>query len=400
MRTQKTRLSMRDTKTKHIAAIDVFRAITMFLMLFVNDIPGLRNVPRWLMHADVNEDMMGFSDTIFPAFLFCVGLSIPFAIRNRQKKGESDTQILTHIIKRSIALITMGLFSLNSGGAGALSHQWFTILMAVAFFLVWNAYPEVSGARRHVITGMKALGVAILAFLVIYKDIHGKPFQQGWWGILGLIGWTYAVCAIAYLFTQGNFRRNALAWLAMVALSVLNHSNIIPAGYGIRAILLPFVPGDWTLHALGFSGIMTSLLLMKNKERPTKFIGILCGLGITAFLLGLWSHHYWIISKIQATPTWLFYCLAMYFPIFGAIYWLTDMKGKTSWFNVIKPAGTATLTCYTLPYIWYAIWQLAGLRYPPALQAGIPGLLKALAYSLVIVCLAGLLSKMKVKLKL
>jgi hypothetical protein len=29
-------------KTTRIATIDVFRAITMFLMLFVNDIPGIR----------------------------------------------------------------------------------------------------------------------------------------------------------------------------------------------------------------------------------------------------------------------------------------------------------------------------------------------------------------------
>ncbi len=42
---------------------------------------------------------------------------------------------------------------------------------------------------------MKVLGVALLAFLVLYKDLNGKPFHQGWWGILGLIGWTYVVCA-------------------------------------------------------------------------------------------------------------------------------------------------------------------------------------------------------------
>ena len=49
-----------------MAAVDVFRALTMFLMLFVNDIPGLKNVPHWLMHAAADEDMLGFSDTIFP----------------------------------------------------------------------------------------------------------------------------------------------------------------------------------------------------------------------------------------------------------------------------------------------------------------------------------------------
>ncbi len=42
---------MKSLTPQRIAAVDVFRALTMFLMLFVNDIPGLKNVPHWLMHA-------------------------------------------------------------------------------------------------------------------------------------------------------------------------------------------------------------------------------------------------------------------------------------------------------------------------------------------------------------
>ena len=51
-------------KTARIATIDVFRAITMFLMLFVNDIPGVKQIPHWLLHAKADEDMLGFSDII------------------------------------------------------------------------------------------------------------------------------------------------------------------------------------------------------------------------------------------------------------------------------------------------------------------------------------------------
>ena len=42
---------MKSLTPQRIAAVDVFRALTMFFMLFVNDIPGLKNVPHWLMHA-------------------------------------------------------------------------------------------------------------------------------------------------------------------------------------------------------------------------------------------------------------------------------------------------------------------------------------------------------------
>ena len=184
---------MKSLTPQRVAAVDVFRALTMFLMLFVNDIPGLKNVPHWLMHARMDEDMMGFSDTIFPAFLFCMGMSVSFAIQNRYKKGDNTLQVVAHIFWRTVALIAMGLFSLNSGGIeGGLSHQWFSILMVIGFFLTWGVYPKAEGTKKTLFTAMKTAGVLLLAFLVIYKDMNGKPFQISWWGILGLIGWTYA----------------------------------------------------------------------------------------------------------------------------------------------------------------------------------------------------------------
>ena len=63
-----------------LASIDVFRALTMLLMIWVNDFWSLTGVPKWLQHASATEDYMGFSDVIFPLFLFIVGLSLPLAI--------------------------------------------------------------------------------------------------------------------------------------------------------------------------------------------------------------------------------------------------------------------------------------------------------------------------------
>lgn len=125
---------------------------------------------------------------------------------------------------------------------------------------------------------MKVAGVVLLAALVIYKDLNGKPFHTGWWGILGLIGWTYAVCAGIYLFTRESLRKNAIAWFAVIALAVISHSGLIPEEYGSRILLLPFIPSDWTLHAFGMSGLLTSLLMQRyaDREHPGKFIGMLC----------------------------------------------------------------------------------------------------------------------------
>jgi len=73
-----------------IASIDILRALTMYFMIFVNDLWTLRDIPEWLGHAARGEDRLGFADIIFPLFLFIVGLSIPFASK--------------HVVKRAILI--------------------------------------------------------------------------------------------------------------------------------------------------------------------------------------------------------------------------------------------------------------------------------------------------------
>ena len=94
-----------------IRSIDAFRAVTMFLMIFVNDLDGVPNTPEWLKHADINADALGLADTIFPAFLFIVGLSIPYAFAKRLHN--ENAHIPMRIITRSFALIFIGFFHAN-----------------------------------------------------------------------------------------------------------------------------------------------------------------------------------------------------------------------------------------------------------------------------------------------
>ena len=79
----------------------------------------MKNVPHWLMHAAADEDMLGFSDTIFPAFLFCMGMSVSFAIQNRYKKGDTTTQVIAHIFWRTVALIAWGCSRLTAAALKA-----------------------------------------------------------------------------------------------------------------------------------------------------------------------------------------------------------------------------------------------------------------------------------------
>ena len=76
----------------------------MLLMLWVNDFWTLNSIPKWLKHAVSGEDYLGFSDLIFPWFLFAIGLSIPFAFESRFQKSETNFVIGKHLFLRTFAL--------------------------------------------------------------------------------------------------------------------------------------------------------------------------------------------------------------------------------------------------------------------------------------------------------
>ena len=386
---------------KRVASIDIIRALTMLTMLFVNDFAGMSGLPHWLHHAGMNEDMLGFSDLVFPAFLFCVGLSIPFAIEARYRKGDQPLQVIGHILGRTLALVVMGVFAMNMRGVeGGLSHAVFSLLAVAGFFLVWNVYPKrPNGRLPWWATALRIAGVLLLAWLVLYKDLHGMHFRTGWWGILGLIGWAYLPCALAFVFLKGDFKKMTGFWILTLVLCVLNTVPAIPREWSFRWLFLSFWPGGWTHPAICASGLFTSMLLIRLGDKPRKLAISYGVLALAMFVLGLICHKVWIISKIQATPTWLFFCVAISVACFAVIWWIADLRGKTRWARPVSPAGTATLTCYMIPSIWYAVQQLLGAHWPPALTAGVPGLIKAFVFSLIIIGLTWCFTKIHIKLK-
>lgn len=380
------------SKPIRIEAIDIFRALTMFLMIFVNDFWSLRDLPHWLEHAGAGEDMLGFSDVIFPSFLFVMGMSIPFAIKNREKKGDTRLRIVWHIVQRTVALLVMGVFMVNyesmDSGTG---KNLFACLMVLAYFLIWAVYPRVSDWRKWLFAILKLVGVGILVALWFnYQSADGSPFAPRWWGILGLIGWTYVVCAVAYLFTRDSILWNSILWGVFVALSMLSASGV-SGSVGLN-VLLP--PGGGTLQGFTLGGLVASLLMSRfaDPKRPVRFMGLFVGLGGLAFVAGLICHRFWIVSKLGDTPTWLFYCLAIALPLFALVYYTTDVKQWRKPFAWLKPAGTATLTCYLIPYLF-------AISYHSWIPAGSLGLIKSALYSALCIGIVWLLLKVKVQLK-
>ena len=386
-------------KSVRIQSRDVFRALTMLLMLWVNEYAGVKDLPHWMYHAAAQEDMMGFSDIIFPAFLFAMGMAVPFAVQNRLKKGDSLLQVSLHILLRTVALVVMGLFTVNKGAydpvASGIPSAWYSLLMVAGFFLVWNLYPKVSDARRYLFAGMKIAGIALLIYLlVIFVPKEGQSFGTKWWGILGLIGWSYLGTSLIYLATRSNLRKAIAAFLLLTACCLLTFAGVF------RGTWAEYIPSQPVLYTLSVAGMLAAILLQQYGRRPGSFYGVMVAIGVVMALCGWVAHHWWIISKIQATPTWLFYCCAMFCPAVALLHYLCDVKGKAHWFAIIKPAGTLTLTCYMVPYLTGNLMRLLGLHWPSFTYSGGAGLVRCALYSLAAIWIAWLLSKIHIRLKI
>jgi len=102
-------------------AVDILRALTMLLMIFVNNFESINDVPQWMLHSARGVDFLGLSDVVYPVFLFVVGISIPFALENRFRKGLSAGSTLLHIfalckqINYNLAFTAQGALLLQPG---------------------------------------------------------------------------------------------------------------------------------------------------------------------------------------------------------------------------------------------------------------------------------------------
>ncbi|WP_440135529.1 DUF5009 domain-containing protein [Chitinophaga sancti] len=370
--------------SQRLLSIDAFRAITMLTMIFVNDVSGVSNIPVWIEHTKAAEDGMGFADTVFPAFLFIVGLSIPFAIGKRIAKQESFIKTEVHILTRSLALIVMGFFHVNLEGynseAAILPYAIWEILITAGFFLIWMDYKK----KQYLLQG---LGIALLlAMAALYKGEGGQWMRPSWWGILGIIGWAYLVSATVFLLVKGKFPALLVLLGVFLAINFAKHS-------GVLSLDIPVI-GDASSIALIMAGVVISCI-------PKKSIPLLLGVGVAAIAIGLIVRPYTEgISKIRSTPSWVLICAGISTVVFAFMIWLVDIKGKMNWFSFIKPAGTSTLTCYLIPYLLYAVMMLVHFHYPELLKSGIGGILRSIAVAFVVIWIAGRMEKVNVRLKI
>lgn len=105
-------------------AVDAYRGFVMLLMMaevlqFYRISLRFPNNPflHFLGYQQSHVPWTGMSlhDTIQPGFTFLVGVSLPYSIRSRRRKGQSFRHMLFHTLWRSLLLVALGIFLRSTG---------------------------------------------------------------------------------------------------------------------------------------------------------------------------------------------------------------------------------------------------------------------------------------------
>jgi heparan-alpha-glucosaminide N-acetyltransferase len=353
-----------------IVSIDALRGLVMFTMIFVNDLAGASNriVPAWMKHFH-GKSGMTFVDLVFPAFLFIVGMSIPFALGARLDKAQGQWRVAGHVAGRTLWLLVIGVLMVNETPDSAQmgwSGSWWCVWMFLAAILALAtisprgkaaASPGRARVYAAISWGLRAVGVAALVWLaLVFRGKDGQrivtwpPFSihTEWYGILGLIGWAYLMGSLVFL----AFRTNRTALLGCAALLMC----LYPAD---RTGLL----GDfWLSRYVGIgetlgaqasitvAGVLLASLLVAPEAdalwpRVRFTLFFIGGFAAAALLL----HGLYGINKNAATPSWCFWACAITAALWLLFHLAAD--GKAPLAGLAQPlavAGRNVLLAYLI----------------------------------------------------
>jgi heparan-alpha-glucosaminide N-acetyltransferase len=295
----------------------------------------------------------------------------------------------------------------SAEAAGMSKSLWFLLAM-LAVVVLWNVYPaDAPKERKRLHLGLRMVAVLALAALLFVfrgKNSAGEVvwLQHAWWGILGMIGWAYLVCCLAYL----AFRGSSVALMGVLGFLIALYTG---DKHGVL---------DWLGPVHNFVGVGAVL----GSTAANVMIGVLVGncfvgdgaslsstararfflvFGLGLYLTGTLLRPLHGINKIAATDSYTLVAGGICCLSFLLVYWLMDMNHLRRWATPLIPIGQNALLAYILPSILRDLTGTIGL---PGLLwqygGGWPGALNAAVLTALVMAITWVASRIGIQLKL
>jgi len=300
--------------SQRLISLDVFRGITIALMILVNS-PGNSSVYTCLEHSAWNGCTL--ADFVFPFFIFIVGISSVFSLSKARHLGMTIETLLPKIFKRSLWLFLIGL--------------------------LLNAFPN-------------------------HFDLETLRI----WGVLQRIAICYFVASLLFLTT--TVRTQVLItiftlvsyWLIVDYFSIKNYTETdnIAAIIDRWMLSAPHLYGK-TYDPEGFLstfpsiataliGNLTGIWLLSKRKRQTIWQGL-----IIAGILGLCAGDLWNIvfpmNKSLWSSSYVLWTAGAGLLLLACCYGLIEIKGYTKWSRCFEIFGVNAVAAYILHVVFLKI---------------------------------------------
>ncbi len=294
---------------QRIYSLDVFRGMTLALMVLVNN-PG---DPRFKYSPFEHSRWHGWTptDLVFPFFLFIVGVAIPFAFANRMERGESRGRLYVQIVRRTLLLFALGL--------------------------VLNGFPHYDLSSLRIMGILQRIALCYLACSMIY--LQWKPRTQAW--IAGGLLVFYFVLlkfvpvpgtGVATLELSGN-------WVQFFDLRILGGHLQSPEWEG-KGLLS-------TLPAIAncLAGLLTGEYLRSAREPLEKVAGMHTA-GAAGMLVGaVWSLWFPINQNLW-TSSLVVFMSGMALTLLAACYLVLDVRKVRRWAKPFEVFGMNSIAIW------------------------------------------------------
>ena len=329
------------TLPERLVSLDAFRGLTMLFMASSGF--GIAQIAKafpdsafWeLLRYNTSHAAWiggGAWDMIQPAFMFMVGMALPFSSSRRTAEGQDQRKLFLHTLWRAFVLVALGVFLSTSAGSRpnfifpnvlaqiGLGYVFLTLLVGkgwkiqlsaigVIAIATWAAFvlTPIAGPA----TDYKALGV-------------NDPSQilSGFW---------------AHWNMGANFAASFDQWF--LNLFPREKPFVFNSG-GYQT--LNFVPALITM----ILGLMAGENLRSSKTSGEKLKWLLKAGAICLVLALVTGTTICPVIKKLWTPSWAFYSGAFVLWTFALFYWFIDIKGHKTWTFPLVVVGMNSIAIY------------------------------------------------------
>ena len=367
---------------ERLDALDVLRGLTVAGMLVVNTPGTWEHAYPQLLHAEWNG--WTYTDTIFPFFLFIVGVSMEISFTRRSDSGTTRADLLRHTAARGAAIFGIGL-----------------ALNALSYVLFHKEHLRIPGVLQRI--GVCFLAAGLIRLLIGRRGVFpaAVALLLLYWGLMTLV--PVPGYGTGRLDMEGNLA-------AYVDRAVLGAHTWKP-GWDPEGPLSTLPAIATTLF-----GAMAGALLAARMELRRK-IPVLLAAGAAGAAIGaLWGTVF-PINKNLWTSSYAVFMSGLAAIALAICLWIVDARGWKAWAGPFRWLGRNALAIFTLSLL--AVLMLLWIKIPDA--AGKPrslystiyrtvfdrfadprlgSLLFALAFLSVFVALAGWMSRRRIFLKI